>query len=57
VGPPQKVVTKFFQGPREGQFADVIVIRDYKDRALVVGRNRVVLCKAENSECDPVEGY
>lgn len=54
---PQKVLTNFFKDPREGQFADVIVIRDYKDRALIVGRNRVVLCKRENSQCDAVEGY
>jgi hypothetical protein len=54
---PQKVKTHFFKNPREGQYADVIVIKDYKDRALVIGRNRIVICKAENSECDPVEGY
>jgi hypothetical protein len=42
---PQKVSTKFFKNEKEGQFADVIVIRDYKERALVVGKSRVVLCK------------
>lgn len=35
----------------------MIVIKDYKDRALVIGRNRIVICKSENKECDVVEGY
>lgn len=35
----------------------MIVIKDYKDRALIMGKNKIVLCKLENDFCDNVQGY
>lgn len=35
----------------------MIVIKDYKDRALIMGKNKIVLCKMENDICDNVQGY
>lgn len=45
VSQPRKLATNFFREAVEGQFVDVIAVLDYKDRALVVGRKRAVLCK------------
>lgn len=36
---------------------DMIVIKDYKERALIIGKNKIVLCKLENDFCETVEGY
>lgn len=53
----QKVRTNFFDGENSGQFADLIVIKDYKERVLVVSRNKVVLCRPGKEECEEVGGY
>lgn len=52
----KKVKTNFFENSN-GLFIDLIVIKNYKDRALIIGRNKIVLCRFENAECDKVEGY
>jgi|688.fasta_scaffold2474323_1 hypothetical protein len=35
----------------------MIVIKDYKQRALIIGKNKIVMCKFENDICDNVDGY
>lgn len=50
------VKTNFFQDGN-GQSIDLIVIKNYKERALIIGRNKIVLCRKENKECDRVQGY
>lgn len=45
--------TNFFDD-HKGPFVDMIVIKDYKDRALIMGKNKIVLCKMENDICDNV---
>ncbi len=52
-GSVHKVNTNFFED-HKGPFVDMIVIKDYKDRALIMGKNKIVLCKLENDFCDNV---
>lgn len=53
----QRVKTHFFEGRSSGQFADLVVIKDYKERVLVVGRSKVVLCRPGREDCEEVSGY
>jgi hypothetical protein len=50
------VETRFF-GESSERSQDLIVLREYKERVLVISRKRIMLCKYEKSTCDEVVGY
>jgi hypothetical protein len=53
---PHKMVTGFFD-QKQLKPDDFIVIKDYKERALIISKDKVALCRAENDACDNLSDY
>ena len=47
----QKIKTNFFDNNSKGTYVDYIVLKNHKDRVLIISTNNMVLCRSDNYAC------